>query len=172
VTVETPAAPPSLARRATAALLAWLVPGLGHLYLGRRFKGWAFLILLNGLFLSGWVMSGGGAMSLHAADGHRYAFLAEIGAGAPTLTALALTHREELTGGFDEDLVLELSEQREHSRRQPEAIARLPWDDTGLLYCMIAGLLNMLVIYEAASGGLGLSTDPDKDDGAKKESTS
>ncbi|MDF1665187.1 MAG: hypothetical protein P1V97_25720 [Planctomycetota bacterium] len=139
-----------------AALLAWLVPGLGHLYLGRKFKGIMFTVLINGLFLSGWVMSHGEAMSLHKEDGHRYAFIAEVGAGGPTLLSLAYTHAPEIGSGFDKDKALDYAAERETRSRTPEYYTRLPWYETGLLYCMVAGLLNFLVVYEASTGGLGV----------------
>lgn len=139
-----------------AALLAWLVPGLGHLYLGRKFKGIMFTVLINGLFLSGWVMSQGEAMSLHKEDGHRYAFIAEVGAGGPTLLSLAYTHAQEIGAGFDEDKSLAFAAEREERSRTPEYYTRLPWYETGLLYCMVAGLLNFLVVYEASTGGFGV----------------
>lgn len=139
-----------------AALLAWLVPGLGHLYLGRKFKGIMFTVLINGLFLSGWVMSQGEAMSLHKEDGHRYAFIAEVGAGGPTLLSLAYTHAPEIGSGFDEEKSLNYAAEREERSRTPEYYTRLPWYETGLLYCMVAGLLNFLVVYEASTGGMGV----------------
>lgn len=38
---------------ALALILAWLIPGAGHLYLGRRLKGFTFLIVLPLMFLIG-----------------------------------------------------------------------------------------------------------------------
>jgi TM2 domain-containing membrane protein YozV len=142
---------------AFAAFLAWLVPGLGHLYLDRKFKGIMFTILINGLFLSGWVMSYGEAMSLHKEDGHRYAFLAQVGAGGPQLLAIIYTHSAEIFSNFDEDVIDDLRLAREDKYQTPEYYTRLPWTETGLLYCMIAGLLNLLIIYEASTGGEGIA---------------
>lgn len=145
-----------ISQLALATLYAWLLPGAGHLFLGRRFKGIAYMVIINGLFLSGLVMSHGEAMSLHKDDGHRLAFAAEIGAGGPALLGLAITHRKEIKARFNEDVVQELADEREEHWKRPETIQRLPWHDTGLLYCMVAGLLNFLIIYEASTGGRGL----------------
>lgn len=40
----------SPARAFVACLLAWLIPGAGHLYLGRRGKGLVFLLCLLAMF--------------------------------------------------------------------------------------------------------------------------
>jgi hypothetical protein len=161
---------------AIATVLAWLVPGLGHLYLGRKFKGLMFTVLINGLFLSGWAMSHGEAMSLHKEDGHRYAFLGEVGAGVPALLSLAWTHAPEILSNFDEDKADEYARERESKYKTPAYYGRLPWLETGLLYCMVAGLLNFLVIYEASTGGNGIDKgeepveDASKNDGLAADS--
>ncbi len=41
-----------------AALLAWLVPGVGHLVLGRRQKGLIFLAAIPAMFAIGLMLSG------------------------------------------------------------------------------------------------------------------
>ena len=148
--------PQPLKQLALAALLGWLLPGLGHLYLGRKFKGVMFLVLVNGLFLSGWIMSSGEAMSLHKDDGHRYAFLAEVGVGGAAMLSLVYTHFPEIVSGFDEDVVADYAQRREDTYQTPQYYSRLPWMEVGLLYCMVAGLLNLLIIYEAATGARGL----------------
>src|SRR3989304_2264410 len=42
-----------------AAFLAWLVPGLGHLYQGRRGKGVLFFVCIVGTFVYGLYVGGG-----------------------------------------------------------------------------------------------------------------
>ena len=42
----------------TACVLGWLIPGAGHLYLGKFVKGISFFVLLNGLFLWGMALHG------------------------------------------------------------------------------------------------------------------
>ena len=124
-----------------AALLAWLIPGAGHLYAGYRIKGTGGLVLLLGLFLTGLFCSGAEAVSLRPEGGHEYAFVAQVGAGLPTLLGLAYTHGK-LPGSP--------AEAPDH--RTPEYAARLPAIDTGLLLTMVAGLLNLLLIHDALSG--------------------
>ena len=37
-------------RIATAGLLAWLLPGLGHIYLGEKKRGWILMITVAAVF--------------------------------------------------------------------------------------------------------------------------
>lgn len=107
-----------------ALLLAWLVPGLGHLYLGKRFKGIGFFVLLSATYATGVIISQGLSVSW---EHHSYAFIAQIGAGLYTLLTAAWTR-------FQGNV------------RIPEHT--VPYMDTGLLYTMVAGLLNFLVIHD------------------------
>jgi len=159
VSQATERTPQSVGKLATAGVLAWLLPGAGHLYLGERFKGTAFFLLLNLLFLTGLVISHGNAISLHEEDGHRYAFLAEVCVGGPSLIALAIAHREELAAGMDEEAVSKVADKRRDRWVTQRYIDNLAWLDTGLLFCMVAGLLNLLVVFEAATGARGLGAD-------------
>lgn len=46
------------ARAATAAVLAWLIPGAGHFYLGRRRRAGLFFLLITGSVLLGASLDG------------------------------------------------------------------------------------------------------------------
>ncbi|RMG18260.1 MAG: hypothetical protein D6731_02665 [Planctomycetota bacterium] len=129
-----------------AGLLAWLVPGVGHLYAGALVKGAGGVVLVLGLFLWGLYLSGGEAVWLDQERGHQYAFLAQIGAGAPALLGLAYSH-EKLPGA--EPVYVHLTEKE---RAAPPYAAGHPDRDAGLLFTMIAGLLNMLLVHDALSG--------------------
>lgn len=124
-----------------AAVLAWLIPGAGHLYAGYRIKGFGALVLLLGLFVAGLALSGCECVSLRAEGGHEYAFVAQVGAGLPTLFGLAYTHGK-LPGSPAEP----------PDMRSREFAVRFPAIDTGLLLTMVAGLLNLLMVHDALSG--------------------
>ena len=106
-----------------AGLLAWLVPGLGHLYLGRLPKA----LLLGGsvcvVFLAGMLIGGYGVVSWT----HKpYWFVGHAFGG--TCTGLAW-----LLG-------------RPHLAADPTAAHEL-----GLLYTCVASLCNFLLVLDAAS---------------------
>ncbi|MCR4408874.1 MAG: hypothetical protein QHH43_01885 [Candidatus Saccharicenans sp.] len=65
----------------TAIILAWLVPGLGHLYLRRYWRGLAFLVAIALMSLMGLVM-GGKIYPLQADNPLTFlAFLSDLGNG-------------------------------------------------------------------------------------------
>jgi hypothetical protein len=123
-----------------AAVLAWAIPGAGHFYAGHPAKGGGALVFLLGLFVWGLFLSGGEAVSLDNTVGHPYAFLAQAGAGSPTAVGLIYSHR-----------VLKRPVRAE-DRAGPEYSRGHPDRDTGLLFTMIAGLLNLLLIHDCLCG--------------------
>lgn len=123
-----------------AAVLAWLIPGLGHLYAGYPIKGAAALVLLFGMHVAGLVVSRGDCVSLDQEHGHPYAFVAQLGAGLPTGVALAYAHGK---------LPWQPPPLEVHD---PEYVDRLPDVDVGLLFTMVAGLLNLLLIHDLLCG--------------------
>jgi hypothetical protein len=63
------------------ALLAWAVPGLGHLVLGRWRRALAFLVGVGGLAIAGYLLRGN-VFPEHAADAFgRMGFFADAGTG-------------------------------------------------------------------------------------------
>jgi len=108
-----------------AAVLAWLVPGLGHYYLGQRPKAIILLCAIMSAFVIGVALADFQAISI---EHHKYAFFAQIGAGGPTLSVLAAT-----AGGL----------------ASPGGRVVDPLHSIGLLYTMVAGLLNFVVACDA-----------------------
>jgi hypothetical protein len=102
---------------------AWLVPGAGHLWLGRRQKGLTFLITLTAMFAFGlWI------------EGRLFPFevsqplvalsaFADIGVGLPYLVAKALN------AGAGRVVAITY--------------------EYGNAFIIVAGLLNMLVVLDA-----------------------
>ncbi len=108
-----------------AAILGWIVPGLGHYYSGLRTKAVIIFVSLLTAFLIGIVLSDYHAVSLVE---HKYAFFAQIGAGGPALLTLLMA------GG---------------SASEEAGRAIDPLNSIGLLYTMVAGLLNFIVVCDA-----------------------
>jgi hypothetical protein len=104
-------------------ILAWAIPGAGHLLQGRRFKGLSFLIALPLMFVIGL-----------AIDGRLFPFdlseplvalaaLAHVGIGVPYLIASALGY------GIGD--------------------VRAVSYEYGNAFLIVAGLLNLLVVIDA-----------------------
>jgi len=149
---------------ALAALLAWLVPGLGHLYQGRTAKGILFLVCILGTFVYG-VYFGGDRevgwgrvvyMSFHPED-QRLHFLCQAGVGLPALPAViqafrVRSGRAPLWGSFMAPPRLP-SDRSSNRPTLDDLHKRLHhYFELGTLYTMIAGLLNILAIYDAWAG--------------------
>ena len=113
-----------------AAVVAWLVPGAGHLYLGRRGKAAVFFVLITGSFVYG--LSLGEFKNVYP-ERYPAGFFGQIFTGIPALAGLALNYA--MPGQVDE------SEKT---------------FDLSFVYTCVAGLLNLLLIIDAsytASGG-------------------
>jgi hypothetical protein len=112
-----------------AAVSGWLVPGLGHMMLGRRKRGLVFFAVVVSMFALGLVMKG----ELFPLDTSQpltfLAGLAEIGVGLPYFIA-------KLTGlGAGE-------------------ITAVTYE-YGYTFCIVAGLLNALIVLDAYDIAIG-----------------
>jgi hypothetical protein len=109
---------------AVAMGLAWLVPGLGHFYLGRRRTAAAFFVLVALTFLAG-VSFQGRLYSVE--DGQPLTILATFavyGAGLLNLAARALAEN-------------------------PAGTILAPTYEYGCAYLLTAGLMNLLLVLDA-----------------------
>lgn len=161
-----------LRNRPLAALLAWLLPGAGHFYQRRHAKGTLYLVCILTLWIVGFSI--GGIHVVYAsrqAGDHRWHYYLQIGAGAVALPALAQTRRinqytsprtgvtsdeyEPLWGGFMAPPHRPVSEEQTDQVSAWYARHGAGYE-MGTWYTMIAGLLNILVIYDAYAGPLGI----------------
>lgn len=139
--------------RYVAAGLTWLIPGLGHFYQGRRAKAAIFLVCILGTFLYGLFMGEGRVVyaQWQPREARRLQFLCQIGVGLPSLPALVAANLPDhaslpFTGGrrwYMQPTPHELNELNLVLNRRFEL---------GTVYTMIAGLLNLLAIYDACCG--------------------
>ena len=106
-----------------AGLLAWIVPGAGHLYLGKRVRAVAFFAIVQVALLVGCALDG----KLYAVDPEkplsRLATAASMGMGAPYFAA---------RWGFD-------------YQGEPTA----PGYEYGTAFILTAGLMNLLLVLDA-----------------------
>lgn len=174
-----------------AGVLAWLVPGLGHFYQGRTAKGIVFCVCIlstfsYGLYLGGSSEQGWGRV-VYASwrpGQRRWSFLCQIGAGLPAMPALleakrAADGRKPLFGGF---MAPPWPADDPNAGRRREALRGQPtlddlhrqlhrYFDVGTAYTMIAGLLNVLAIYDACCGPVIAENRKDEEDEPSEDSS-
>ena len=117
---------PAAPRRSTAVAmaLAWLLPGLGHYYLGRRRTALALLLLVTVTFLAGLSFQG---RLYSIEDGQPLTILATFavyGAGLLNLAGRALTEN-------------------------PAGTILAPTYEYGCAYLLTSGLMNLLLVLDA-----------------------
>ncbi|MBN1764605.1 MAG: hypothetical protein JW860_05055 [Sedimentisphaerales bacterium] len=109
-----------------AAILAWVIPGAGHLYQGRRQRGMIIFVSILILFLLGVLLGGIEIVDLKnvkAGAGEVILIFAQIFCGLPTLIGFLIQNPNVSMGvGRGADL--------------------------GLVYAGVAGLLNLMCIID------------------------
>jgi hypothetical protein len=161
-----------LRNRALAAVLAWLLPGAGHLYQRRYAKGSLYLSTILATWIIGFAIGGGHVVYASWAPGdRRWHYLCQLGVGGPSLPALVQGNRmrthtdpatgetvdgyEPLWGGFMAPPHRPVIEERADEVAAWYARSGAGYE-MGTWYTMIAGLLNILVIYDAYLGPLAI----------------
>jgi hypothetical protein len=124
-----PAATPAARPLALVYLLGWLIPGGGHLWLGRTAKGVVFLAVLPLMFVIGLALEGRLFPFTPGEPLVALAAIANVGSGLPYFIAQAL--------GFGAGRVLSVTY------------------EYGNAFLIAAGLLNALVIIDAHDVALG-----------------
>jgi hypothetical protein len=170
-----------------AAFLAWLVPGLGHIYQGRTGKGVLFFVCIVGTFFYGMYIGSGRVVYASTANvfswkffNDRWQYACQAGVGLPALPAIvqrARMRNNEAPLSFPivgEDFMRPPREtppdgepgfisvdQSDPSRKviSPDELAKWNYDlgenfEIGTVFTVIAGLLNVLVIFDAYGGPL------------------
>jgi hypothetical protein len=108
---------------------AWAIPGAGHLWLGRRFKGLALLVTLPLMFAIGLALEGRLFPFALSEPLVALAALADLGIGVPYFVAQALG-----AGAGNVQAVTY---------------------EYGNAFLIVSGLLNMLVVIDAFDVALG-----------------
>ena len=173
-----------LRNRPLAALLAWLIPGAGHFYQKRYAKGGLFFVCILSIWIIGFVLGGGHVVYASWQPGDkRWHYLLQAGVGAPALPALIQGDRmrrhtnrrgqtdrdyKPLWGGFMAPPFRPVDEKEADQVSAWYARFGAGYE-MGTWYTVIAGLLNILVIYDAYGGPLavpisGRKRETDDDD--------
>jgi hypothetical protein len=115
----------NLLRIPLAGLLAWILPGLGHIYLGLRRQGMIHLVVIGATFWGGVAL--GGVQNTVKPKERTAWFMAQLSTGV--FAGAALGWSRALEGSTP-------------------AYTRTT-EDVAIVYTGVAGLLNLLVILDA-----------------------
>jgi TM2 domain-containing membrane protein YozV len=160
-----------LRNRLLAAVLAWLMPGAGHFYQRRYAKGGLFFVCILTTWVIGFVLGGGHVVYASWQPGDkRWHYLLQVGVGVPALPALVQGERmrrytddrgqtrpsyRPLWGGFMAPPFRPVDERAADEVSAWYARFGAGYE-MGTWYTVIAGLLNILVIYDAYGGPLAV----------------
>lgn len=144
-----------------AGILAWAIPGAGHVYLGRAVRGLILCICVNGLFWAG--VAFGGVFTVEPLR-QRWWFAAQVATGT---SGLAAWYRQKqfrqavaARAGLPEKPPRSLARAQQWWGQFDRALAEenlalvYPTDSVARAYSGIAGMLNLLCIFDAVMLGL------------------
>ncbi len=129
--------------------LAWLVPGAGHIVIGQRQRGMIFLITIHALFAMGLIIGGIHAMNPPEQPIWSYT---QFLTGWPTLAANVVGRQRAV---IEDPALREL--QTNYVNLSPEERTALLREvgiyapkiqDVGTVYCGLAGMLNLLLVFD------------------------
>ncbi len=143
-----------LGSRHLAAVLAWLIPGAGHFYQRRYFKSAIFSISIFSSFVLGMFMAGGRCVYASWNETEkRWQYVLQAGVGLPAMPAAvqAWRVRNNAPPLFNETFMT--APKSTHDLDEWNRLTASGFD-MGTLYTMVAGLLNILVVFDAWSGPL------------------
>jgi TM2 domain-containing membrane protein YozV len=134
-----------------SCVLAWLLPGAGHFYLGKRRRATVFFLVVFATFLLGLFNDG----RSYLADGQQpltyLATLANLATGPLELLSRQATyHRLVYSLPVDEN-----SQEAQALLSAMRDKVKLITDEYGTTYLLTAGLMNMLLILDAFDIAIG-----------------
>ncbi len=141
--------PENVAKTAIAGLLAWIIPGAGHFWLGKRGFAAVFFVAITFPYFTGLAL-GGIKLSVNPYY-NGWLFLAEMGVGGYTLPAFLLNERGPMPAREAAELVTSPTIPATDPRREQlhQLSSYYPGSDVAQIYLAVAGLLNLLAIFDA-----------------------
>lgn len=159
-----------------AAFLAWLLPGLGHFYQGRFAKGVLFFVCIMGTFSYGLYLGSSSDVGLARVvywswkpQDKRLYYFCQVGVGLPALPAIVQSVRVKNGnapfGTFMAPPQISGDSGPNSNRLTLSDLNRRlgRFFELGTIYTSIAGLLNLLAIFDAFAGPVA------PDEGKKEE---
>ena len=147
--------PVSLRNPRTAAFLAWLVPGLGHVYQGRVGKGILYAVCILSLYAIGFVMGEGKIVywrwvnPLNNPEKFSLYYLGQFFVGLPALPALIQGTLKYFGSNPIPWIGMAEPDMNVLNGLHPR-LGKLV--EIGSMYTAVAGLLNVLAIFDAYEG--------------------
>ncbi|MCA9244757.1 MAG: hypothetical protein KDA32_12415 [Phycisphaerales bacterium] len=141
--------PEIITKSAIAGLLAWVIPGAGHFWLGKRGFAAVFFVAITFPYFTGLAL-GGIKLSVNPYF-NGWLFLAEMGIGGYTLPAYLLNERGEFPARKAAELATSQTVPPTDPQRMKlnELTSYYPGADVAQIYLAVAGLLNLLAIFDA-----------------------
>lgn len=139
-----------------AAVWAWLWPGAGHIYQRRYAKGILYMVCILGTYFFGLTMGSGHVVyASFKRDDFRWHYVFQLGVGIPAAPAIVQAAR--VNSGKDPLFADVMAPPGQVWPENYDKLAK--WHDDshvffelGTLYTVVAGLLNILAIYDAYAG--------------------
>jgi hypothetical protein len=159
-----------------AAFLAFLVPGMGHFYQKRWAKGVLFSTCILGTFLYGLAIGGGKVVyASFRPEDRRLQYLCQVGVGLPAMPALVQSMRVRNGGKPWGTFMAPPAITRDNNGNVHSQLDDWQYDlhryfELGTVFTMIAGLLNILAIYDAWGGPVFIEVTPKKKKKPKDDS--
>lgn len=152
-----------------AAVWAWVWPGAGHIYQRRYAKGVLFMVCILSTWFFG--LSLGDGHVVYASwkkHDHRWQYFCQLGVGAPALPAIVESRRAAreqppLFGGWMAPPKNVVNAESANDELSQWHLKYHAFFELGTLYTMIAGLLNVLAVYDAYAGPMVITSDDESD---------
>jgi hypothetical protein len=159
--------PPPPEPSIVAGILSYLVPGLGQIYQGRVGKGVMFLTILLGMFFLGQAMGswrnvfmppveeGGNSPLPRPLQSvyNRWHFAGQFWIGVAAWPAILQFYDVAIPGAGESPFWREFQRAPRDEREVNEFLTNSDkTPDLGWVYTVVAGMLNILVIYDAVMG--------------------
>lgn len=132
-----------------ALTVGWFIPGVAHCMIGQKKRGLLFAVTIHLLFAAGLFL--GGIRAIRPAEQPIWTYTQYL-AGWPMLVSTVVQTKLSILDAQEQER-RRLLPSYVHSQTPP--VAYLPVDyapktqDVGSVYCGIAGMLNLLVLFDA-----------------------
>ena len=141
-------------RVALACILAWVVPGSGHFYLGKRAKGAFFLCIVVATFAMGLLLDGRVYLANRDQPLSYLATFANASLGPLDMLGRQISYQRIIYISPPETDRVSFQDVLERTRARILSVT----NEYGTTFMLTAGLMNILLILDAFDIGIGRKT--------------